>query len=299
METIHKNNISNKSLVNNQQHPFHLVKASPWPICVAFSLFQSLVYTVLWMHGYFAEDLNVEENGLVAYFWIGIPLFIFSVISWLWDIIIEATFEGRHTKAVQQGLRIGFILFIVSEIMFFFSFFWAFFHSSVSPSIWIGAVWPPRGIVVINPYALPLLNTVILLSSGVTVTWAHKAMATPRVPINEPTKDGYNARVSVIQGLLVTIFLGIYFTCIQLYEYQHASFSINDSVYGSIFYLITGFHGFHVLVGTIFLLVCFFRHLAYHFTRDHHLGFEMAIWYWHFVDIVRIFLYVFIYIWGS
>lgn len=290
------NNVVVKKNYNNQQHPFHLVKPSPWPILLSTSLFCCLTYTVLWLHDYDTSQVWCFHIMPTFFFWL-----LFAFISWLWDIIIEATFEGRHTKAVQRGLKIGFILFIVSEVMFFFSFFWAFFHSSVSPSIWIGAVWPPLGIQPIYPWALPLLNTVILLSSGVTVTWAHKAMATKRKQTIPPEKKrfAYNARREVIKALCATILLGIFFTAIQLYEYQHASFSINDGIYGSVFYLLTGFHGFHVFIGTIFLIVCLLRHIAYHFTRDHHLGFEMAIWYWHFVDIVWIFLFLFVYIWGS
>lgn len=288
-------NINNVK-INNQQHPFHLVKPSPWPFLVAFSLCLSLIYTVLWMHDYL-----VDSCFYLRFLSIGFFFFFYAIISWFWDIIIEATFEGHHTKAVQKGLRIGFILFIVSEIMFFFSFFWAFFHSSVSPSIWIGAVWPPLGIQTVNPWALPLLNTVILLSSGVTVTWAHKAILcpgyVPNTPYGETLRQDY--RKMVIMGLALTILLGIFFTSIQLFEYKHANFSINDGIYGSVFYLLTGFHGFHVLIGTIFLTVCFFRHLAYHFTSDHHLGLEMAIWYWHFVDIVWIFLFLFVYVWGA
>jgi len=273
---------------NPQQHPFHLVKPSPWPILIAFSLCNILIITVFFFNNYyFCEDV------ILYYLPINVILFFYCLISWFWDIIIEATFEGRHTLAVQRGLRLGFSLFIVSEIIFFFSFFWAFFHSSVSPAIWIGAIWPPIGITPINPWVLPLLNTVILLSSGVTVTWAHKALIT-RTNIST-----FQPRVEVIKALIVTIILGILFTTIQLYEYQHASFSINDGIYGSIFYLLTGFHGLHVVIGTIFLIVCLLRHLFYHFTIDHHLGFEIAIWYWHSVDIVWIFLFIFLYVWGS
>jgi heme/copper-type cytochrome/quinol oxidase subunit 3 len=272
------------TLLNNQQHPFHIVKPSPWPFLVSVSLYIILVITVLWMHNY-----AIYNNFFTVFLPLGCWSFLFSIISWFWDIIIEATFEGHHTFAVQKGLRIGFILFIVSEIIFFFSFFWAFFHSSVSPSIWIGAVWPPLGIQTINPWGLPLLNTAILLSSGVTVTWAHKAITAGFIA---PASGvvGYNARSQVFFGLALTIILGLIFTGVQLFEYIHSGFSIND--------VITGFHGFHVLVGTIFLIVCFFRHVSYHFTRDHHLGFEIAIWYWHFVDVVWIFLYIFVYIWG-
>ncbi len=278
---------------NNQQHPFHLVKPSPWPILLATSLLCSLVYTVLWMHNFDSSQVMFIKWIPFNFFWV-----LFAFISWLWDVIIEATYEGRHTAAVQRGLRMGFLLFIVSEIMFFFSFFWAFFHSSVSPAIWIGAVWPPIGIQTINAWAIPLLNTVILLTSGVTVTWAHKAMATTQSTFSAK-KSSYIAFHSVLFSLLITILLGALFTSIQLYEYKQSTFSINDSVYGSVFYLLTGFHGFHVLIGTIFLAACFFRHVAQHFTRDHHIGFEMAIWYWHFVDVVWIFLFIFVYVWGG
>lgn len=287
-------NTTVQNKINFQQHPFHLVKPSPWPFLLAFSLCLCLIFTVLWLHEY-----NTSNCAFLKFLPFGFFFFFFSFISWLWDVVIEATFEGRHTFAVQKGLRMGFILFIVSEIMFFFGFFWAFFHSSVSPAIWIGAVWPPLGIQTINPWALPLLNTAILLSSGVTVTWAHKAIATKRVAATSTNTNAYNARAEVIKGLAATIALGLFFTSIQLFEYKHAGFSINDGIYGSVFYLLTGFHGFHVLVGTIFLLICLLRHLAYHFTRDHHLGLEMAIWYWHFVDIVWIFLFIFVYVWGA
>lgn len=278
------------SVINTQQHPFHIVLPSPWPFLVSFSVCLSLISVVLWFHGY-----SFENCFFLRILPFGFFFFFFSIICWFLDIITEATLRGQHTFAVQRGLRLGFILFIVSEIMFFFGFFWAFFHSSVSPTIWIGAVWPPLGIKPIDPFNLPLLNTVILLSSGVTITWGHKVIVAKQTL----SPSGYNARQELIKALVATISLGVIFTFIQLYEYQHASFSINDGIYGSVFYMLTGFHGFHVLVGTIFLLVCLFRHLSYHFTRDHHLGLEMAIWYWHFVDIVWIFLYVFVYIWGS
>lgn len=284
---------SNKTIINTQQHPFHIVQPSPWPFLVAFSICLSIIATVLWLHGY-----SLQNCFFLKVLPFGFFFFFFALICWFLDIITEATLRGQHTRAVQKGLKLGFILFIVSEIMFFFGFFWAFFHSSVSPTIWIGAVWPPLGIKPINPYALPLINTVILLSSGVTITWGHKVIVAQQ-QITSTEVGGYNARQELTKAIFATISLGIIFTFIQLYEYQHASFSINDSIYGSVFYLLTGFHGFHVLVGTIFLCVCLFRHLAYHFTRDHHLGLEMAIWYWHFVDIVWIFLFIFVYIWGS
>jgi cytochrome c oxidase subunit 3 len=205
---------------------------------------------------------------------------------WFTDIITEATFEGHHTFKVQQGLRYGMVLFIVSEIMFFFGFFWAFFHSSLSPAVSIGCIWPPKGIEVIKPFELPFLNTLILLSSGVSITWAHRALLSGN-------------RNSTILALAITVLLGIIFTGCQAFEYYTAPFSINDGIYGSIFYMTTGFHGFHVLVGTIFLLANLWRQTEYHFTRQHHFGFEAGAWYWHFVDVVWIFLFTTLYWWGS
>jgi cytochrome c oxidase subunit 3 len=302
---------------NTQQHPFHLVKPSPWPYLVSLSVGITLFFFVFWMHNW----INIKCFFLIAMAITGFPMFLFAIISWFWDIIREATFDGCHTLAVQRGLRIGFVLFIVSEIMFFFSFFWAFFHSSVSPSIWIGCVWPPLGIRPMNPWMLPLLNT--LLSSGVTVTWAHLAMVhglssfvkgstdlgsvtNQEIPSKVyPNGQKYYTEINLADrstvgwALILTISLGIIFTFIQLYEYQSASFSINDGIYGSVFYLLTGFHGFHVLIGTLFLFVCYLRNWAHHFTHTRHIGFEMAIWYWHFVDVVWIFLFVFVYVWGG
>jgi cytochrome c oxidase subunit 3 len=178
------------------------------------------------------------------------------------------------------------ILFIVSEVMFFFAFFWAFFHSSLAPTIEIGSVWPPLGIEVLNPWDIPLLNTLILLLSGVTVTWAHHSIVA-------------GERKQAIISLTLTVSLGIIFTIFQALEYIEANFTISDSVYGSTFYMATGFHGFHVLIGTIFLSVCLLRLFYKHFTRQHHFGFEAAAWYWHFVDVVWLFLFITIYWWGG
>ena len=290
--------ILNMSRNKQTQHPFHLVRTSPWPILISFSLLNLLITTVLYFHEY-----NLNSTWFILLQPVGIFLFFYAFINWLWDVIIEATFEGKHSSAVQHGLRLGFIFFILSEIMFFFGFFWAFFHSSVSPSIWIGCVFPPLGIPVINPWGLPLINTVILLSSGVTVTWAHKVIVSNKVRLWKfkiiKSFRYYNARKEGFKGLFITIILGMFFTAIQLYEYKHAGFGINDSIYGAVFFLLTGFHGLHVLIGTIFLLVCLIRHIKYHFSRQHHIGLEMAIWYWHFVDVVWIFLFIFIYVWGA
>jgi cytochrome c oxidase subunit 3 len=249
-----------------------------------------------------ATLITVDNNTFIV---LSILIFIKSIYSWFRDIIIEATFLGEHTMAVIQGLRYGMILFIVSEIMFFFSFFWAFFHSSVNPSIWIGGIWPPIGIHPLDPWKLPFLNTLILLSSGVTVTWAHRAMigrsnkvistSTNKLEVVNTLTD----RQSVILALFMTIVYGCLFTLLQRYEYTQTDFTIADGIYGSTFFVTTGFHGLHVIIGTLFLIVCLVRHYAYHFTREYHFGLEAAIWYWHFVDVIWIILFITIYWWGS
>lgn len=268
-------------MVNNKRsiygHSFHLVDPSPWPVMTSLSLFSVALGIVMYFH-YF---INGEYHLIF-----GILSFCFNLYRWFSDIVTEATFEGFHTDAVRLSIILGMHLFIASEIMFFFSFFWAFFHFSLTPSISIGGVWPPMGIYVLDSKGLPLLNTVILLSSGVTVTWAHKAISAGN-------------RAAVTKALICTIFYGLFFTFFQAVEYLGAPFSMNDGVYGSIFYMTTGFHGLHVIVGTIMLIVCLGRHLNYHFFKKRHLGLLCAIWYWHFVDIVWIFLYVCVYVWGS
>ena len=198
----------------------------------------------------------------------------------------EGTLEGQHTSLVQLGLRFGMLLFIVSEVMFFFAFFWAFFWAALSPTPEIGSVWPPQGIDVLSAWEVPLLNTLILLTSGASVTWAHHAIVAG-------DRDG------AIQGLIVTIALAVLFTALQAFEYVNAGFTISDSVFGSTFYMATGFHGFHVFIGTCFLTVCLRRLVSNHFTRQHHFGFEAAAWYWHFVDVVWLFLFVSVYWWGG
>jgi len=187
---------------------------------------------------------------------------------------------------VLKGLALGMILFIVSEIMFFFAFFWSYFYFAFNPSFVLGCVWPPMYLVVLNPFEVPLLNTCLLLTSGASLTWCHHSIL-------------FGDKYEAVLSLFFTIFLGVIFTLWQLFEYQTAPFSISDSVYGSIFYLTTGFHGFHVLVGTIFLSVCLYRLYFDHFTKEQHFGFEAAAWYWHFVDVVWLFLYIVFYLWGS
>jgi cytochrome c oxidase subunit 3 len=267
---------------------FHIVDPSPWPITVATSLFYLIFNFVHHIHEY-AVPCFVQSA-----FYFSLFSFLFSVIFWFYDIVTEATFEGHHTQSVQNNIRYGMLLFIISEIMFFFSFFWAFFYISLSPSVWIDGFWPPIGIVCINPFGLPYFNTIILFSSGISLTYAHNALLTTE--INETKLQFTNFRAHVFYGLVQTIVLGILFTCIQLYEYTQTVFSIADGIYGSLFFVITGFHGLHVIIGTIFLLVCFFRHVFYHHLREHHVGLECAIWYWHFVDFVWLFVYLFVYL---
>jgi len=261
----------------NLQHPFHLVPQSPWPFVTSISVLTVTIGAVMYMHSY-------QMGGFTLGF--GLILLIFMMGMWWRDVVREATYEGRHTQAVQRGLRLGVVLFIVSEVMFFVSFFWAFFHSSLAPSIEIGSIWPPNGIDVLNPWGVPLLNTYILLYSGVTITYAHHSMLS-----GDWSK--------VMEGLFQTLCLAVFFTALQVLEYFEAPFDISDGIYGSTFFMATGFHGFHVIVGTIFIAVCFFRTAQAHFTRSNHLGFEAAAWYWHFVDVVWLFLFVSIYFWGS
>ena len=260
-----------------QFNPYHLVQQSPWPILVSFSLLSYTQSAVMYMHGY-------NYGGF--FLTLGFSITTIGMILWFRDIIKEASYEGAHTKQVQNGIMIGFILFIVSEAFAFLSVFWAFFHSALSPAIEIGGCWPPQGITVLNPFAIPLLNTILLLSSGAFITYAHHAL------LAGDRKGG-------IEGTLVTILLAVLFTALQYYEYVEAPFTITDSVFGSAFFASTGLHGLHVIVVTTFILVGFFRMINYHFSSTHHLGFEAAILYWHFVDVVWLFLFIAVYYWGS
>jgi cytochrome c oxidase subunit 3 len=234
---------------------------------------------------------------------------IYGDFCW-YDVVIESTFEGNHTTMVQQNIRYGMVLFILSEVMFFFAIFWAYLHSVLTPSIDLGDRWPPLGIVPIKPEGLPFLNTLILLSSGASVTWAHRGFFLQSRWMHHCPELGMGyfrnyygyhsaARFEVFRGLVLTVFFGLFFTLCQVYEYRVAPFTIADSIYGSTFYVSTGFHGLHVIIGTIFLAVALGRHLHYHFSTTHHVGFETAAWYWHFVDVVWLFLYLIIYVWGS
>lgn len=263
-------------MLKTQKHPFHIVDPSPWPFFTACSAFFFLFGMAMGFHNY-------DWGYLLAV--LGLFTLIFYVSLWWRDVIREATFEGDHTEYVRNNIRMGMVLFIVSEIGLFFAFFWAFFHSSLNPVLEIGCVWPSKGLVVINPFHLPILNTIVLLTSSAFVTWAHYSVMAGN-------------HKEAITGLIWTIALAVFFTFLQGYEYLNASFGISDGIYGSTFFMTTGLHGFHVIIGTIFLIVSLKRLSEHHFTRKHHVGLECAIWYWHFVDVVWLFVFTFIYWWG-
>jgi len=260
-----------------QRHAFHLVDPSILPFLTSISALCLTTGSVLFFHG-FQGGFETTLFGLTAV--------LLCMFVWWRDVVRESTFEGHHTGIVQLGLRYGMLLFIVSEIMFFFAFFWAFFAAALAPVIEIGSVWPPKGIDVFNPIEVPLLNTLLLLCSGATVTYSHHAITAGK-------------KTDAVLGLIFTVVLAILFTALQAFEYITASFTISDGIYGSTFFMATGFHGFHVLIGTIFLTVCLFRLALNHFTIQHHFGFEAAAFYWHFVDVVWLFLYVAVYFWGG
>ena len=260
---------------HEQKHPWHLVDPSPWPIVGSAAAFLLTIGAIYYMH----DDMPWV---MIA----GVVLTFVTMIMWWRDVVREATFQDQHTAPVQIGLRFGMALFIGSEVMFFVAWFWAYFNASLFPTEQIGSVWPPEGVITFHAWDLPFLNTLILLTSGVTVTWAHHAL-----------REGN--RQQMLFGLAVTILLGMAFTAVQAYEYGYAPFGFQEGIYPTTFFMATGFHGFHVIIGTIFLIVTFFRAYAGHFKPDHHFGFEAAAWYWHFVDVVWLFLFTCIYWWGS
>ena len=294
-----------------KNHDYHLVNPSPWPFVGAMSAFIMAIGAVFSMHNYSAENAAkalaqpaVYTSALCA-FLLGLAGVLYTMFMWWRDVIKEAH-AGDHTPVVSLHLRYGMLMFIASEIMFFVAWFWAYFDASLfageplqaARMAATGGVWPPAPIVdqvvqhtpIFDPWHLPLLNTLILLTSGTTVTWAHHALL-------------HNDRKGLKWGLILTIILGIIFTCVQAWEYGHALFAFDrengGTIYGSTFFMATGFHGFHVLVGTIFLIICLFRAMKGHFTPKQHFGFEAAAWYWHFVDVVWLFLFAAVYIWGS
>nr|WGL39501.1 cytochrome c oxidase subunit 3 [Typhlodessus monteithi] len=262
-------------MMTHSNHPFHLVNYSPWPLTGAMGAMIMVSGLTKWFHQF---NMNL--------FSIGMLITMLTMIQWWRDVTRESTLQGLHTYNVTMGLRWGMILFITSEVFFFISFFWGFFHSSLAPTIELGSMWPPKGITPFNPLQIPLLNTLVLLTSGITVTWAHHSLME-------------NNYYQTLQSLFVTVILGIYFTILQAFEYMESPFTIADTVYGSSFFMATGFHGIHVIIGTTFLMICLLRHYYNHYSSIHHFGFEAAAWYWHFVDVVWLFLYISIYWWGS
>jgi cytochrome c oxidase subunit 3 len=261
------------------KQPYHLVDPSPWPIVGAGGaglLLTGIVVAAHWGN-YFV---------LAA----GFALVALTMFMWWRDVLRESATPGLHSPVVRLGLRYGMTLFISSEVMFFVGFFWAFFHFAIYPMHVAGAVtpmWPPAGIHTFDPFRIPFLNTMILLLSGCTVTWAHHALIV-------------DDRKNLILALGITVLLGMSFTCLQAVEYSEAPFKFaGGGIYPSIFFLATGFHGFHVIVGTCFLVVCWLRARGGGFSPTQHFGFEAAAWYWHFVDVVWLFLFIFIYVWGA
>ena len=265
-----------------KHHDYHLVNPSPWPAIGALGAFVLAIGAVMYFH---------DAGPWVLL--IGLLLVVYTMIGW-WRDVVKESHAGDHTRVVQMHLRYGMILFIASEVMFFVAWFWAYFDAAffagevqqVARSELTGGVWPPEDIATFDPWHLPLLNTLILLTSGTTVTWAHHALL-------------HNDREGLKWGLGLTVALGVLFTIVQAYEYSHAAFGFSGHIYGATFFMATGFHGFHVIVGTIFLAVCLARALDGQFTPEKHFGFEAAAWYWHFVDVVWLFLFFAIYIWGS
>ncbi len=265
-------------MAGGKTHDYHILQPSSRPLLMSLALLVMAAGAIGWMHKY-GWGSSVFGLGFASV----------SAMFFLWwkDVVHEAN-TGDHTPVVQLHHRYGMILFIASEVMFFVAWFWAYFSAALYPSQQegMGGTWPPSGIEVLDPFVFPLLNTLILLLSGTTVTWAHHALI-------------HDDRKGLKQGLWLTIILGAVFSMVQAYEYEHAQFGLDDSIYGATFFMATGFHGFHVLVGTIFLIVCLARTYKGDFTSKQHFGFEAAAWYWHFVDVVWLFLFISIYVWGS
>ncbi|MEM9278524.1 MAG: cytochrome c oxidase subunit 3, partial [Pseudomonadota bacterium] len=274
---------------HNVNHDYHIIDPSPWPLIGSIAAFIMAIGGIAYMRALAEGEFVVAGMNLAAAGpWILIVGFLgvlYTMFAW-WSDTVKESHEGHHTRVVSLHLRYGMLLFIASEVMFFVAWFWAFFDAALYPGEIVqearvahtGGHWPPDGIEVLDPWHLPLFNTVILLLSGTTVTWAHHALIE-------------NDRKTLNGMLFATIALGVLFSFVQGYEYAVAPFEFSDSIYGATFFMATGFHGFHVLVGTIFLIVCLMRAMAGHFTPEKHFGFEAAAWYWHFVDVVWLFMF--------
>lgn len=254
-------------------HPFHIVTVSPWPLYISVALFNLAIAAVSYFSG-------LQASGTVLLFALGVVVLVLAL--WLRDVVAEGTYLGDHTSDVVRGIGLGVVLFIATEVMVFVSIFWAYFHAALSPAVEVGVSWPSAGIAAIDPFALPLLNTILLLSSGAAVTYAHHGLVA-------------GSRGATLAGMALTLVLAVVFTLCQGVEYQTAGFSMQDGVYGTVFYASTGAHGFHVLLGTLFLAVGAVRLYYYHLTTGHHMGLQFAIVYWHFVDVVWLVLFVVVY----
>jgi cytochrome c oxidase subunit 3 len=280
---------------HTKHHDFHLVDPSPWPIIGAVGAFLTAIGLIYAMHVTLPEDATAADTFFRKWAYVvpGVLIVLYTMYGW-WSDVVKEAHRGDHTRVVQLHLRYGMIMFIASEVMFFVAWFWAFFDASlysgeiqqVARVEATGGQWPPAGFEVFDPWHLPLLNTLILLTSGTTVTWAHHALL-------------HNDRKGLVWGLTLTIVLGLLFTTVQAYEYSVAPFGFAGNIYGATFFMATGFHGAHVIIGTIFLTVCLVRALKGHFRPEQHFGFEAAAWYWHFVDVVWLFLFACIYVWGN
>ncbi len=270
------------AMAQTKNHDYHILPPSIWPFLAALGAFVMLMGAVHWIS---PNVENPQPWGFLA----GLVMVLYTMFGWWSDVVKEGE-AGEHSPVVQIGLRYGMILFITSEVMFFVAWFWTFFKHRMYPmgpdSPAVDGIWPPEGVVPFDPWHLPLINTLILLLSGAAVTWAHHAL------VHE------NNRKALVNGLTIAIILGLCFTGLQAYEYSHAAFGFAGNIYGAAFFMATGFHGFHVIVGTIFLFVCLIRALKGQFTPNEHVGFEAAAWYWHFVDVVWLFLFFAIYVWG-
>ena len=267
-------------MAHAKDHDYHILNPSIWPLIGAVSGFVMLFGAVLWMHGV-----------TPWIFWMGLIGVLYTMFAWWSEVVVESR-QGDHTPVVRIGLRYGFILFVMSEVMFFFAWFWSFFKHRMYPmQDYVGTEYVAPNIHAVDPFSLPLINTLVLLLSGCAITWAHHALVHD------------NDRKALINGLAIGIVLGLLFTFLQAYEYYellaHEGWEFGGDQFYSNFFMATGFHGAHVIIGTIFLTVCLIRALKGDFTPEKHVGFEAAAWYWHFVDVVWLFLFFAVYIWGQ